>query len=252
MDPTTTPTAEPAAPAPAAPAPAANPYADLLEFMPAGADPAAYVRETLQVRHNIDRQPGGLEGIINARALDLAPQLAEELLRSPEGREIAEKIVGARAREQEGEPLSPEEQRLLQVADRAEAAEKRAERAEQLAQQGNSAIIQQRIVGEMEQELAAAMAQQPEAEDWADEIREWIGTEAYANPQLLEPGYVKRRALELYNRFSSKAPASAARTATRGRASGQAGGGTAVKKNPADLSREEADDLMAAIMAGEA
>lgn len=246
---------EPAAEAtPTAPKPGADPYADFKDFLPSGVDAKEYIRGTLQVRKQIDDN-GGLDRVLNerarAQAYELAPQLAEELLRSPEGRKIAEKIVGARQREDAGEELAPEEKRLLDLADRTEKAEQRAAKAEELAQGSSVAILQGQIASGMEREFSAAMAEQPEAEDYADIIREAVGNEGRANPELIEPGWTKRRSLELYAKLSGASQKASARTATRGRATGSPGGGAAAKKDPTTLTREEARDMMAAILEGE-
>lgn len=242
-----TPTATTPVATAAATAPVVDAYADFKDFLPAGTDPKAFIRETLQARHHIDKA-GGFNAVIRNEALNIAPGLAEELLRSPEGRAIAEKIVGARSREMSGEEITPEEKRLLDLAERTEKAEARAAKAEELAQGNSVELLQARVARGMEGEFEAAMKEQPEAEDLEPVIRRVIGSEAKANPELIEPGYVKRRTLELIAEMSEPARKYASRTATKGRATGLSGGGTAKQVDPTTLSRDEAKDLMAEIM----
>ena len=249
-EPTPAPAEQPAATSaatPAAAAPATDPYADFADLLPKGVTARDYIRETLQVRRNIDATPGGLDALIQAEALEVAPGLAEELLRSPKGREIAARIAGAAQAREDGEPLEPEDKRLLDMAEKLEALTARTAKAEALAQSG--AILQHRaaIHSTMESEFAQAMKEQPEMEEFADEIRERIGLEGKANPSVIEAGWTKRRALELHNRFSALTQKAAARVTTRGRAAGSSGGGAAASKDPTLMTREEAAEAMEAI-----
>jgi hypothetical protein len=240
--------AAPASPAPAAPA-AADQYASLRQYIPAGHDPAKYVAETLEYRHRLETEDGGLEKRIRDVAMGQVPQFAEEFLRSPEGTALARRI-GARAADDAGEELSPDERRLLQVADRAEAADERSRKAEETAVSTRQMLEGVQVGERMEGEFQAALSEQPEAEDWADIIREQIAHEAYGNPGKYGPGMVKRRALEIYAKLSEVAPRAVQRTATRGRTAGSAGGGRAAFDVRA-LSREDANAVMARIMNGE-
>ena len=249
-EPEPAPAEQPAATPAATPAPApvaTDPYADFADLLPAGVTAKDFIRETLTVRRNIDATPGGLDAVIQARALEVAPGLAEELLRSPKGREIAARIAGAAAAREEGDE-TPEDKRILDLTEKLEAVSQRAEKAEQLAQSG--AVMQHRaaIHSTMESEFAAALKAQPEMEEFADDIRERIALEGKANPSIIEPGWTHKRALELHNQWSARTQKAASRVTTRGRVVGTSGGGAAAPKDPTQLTREEAADLMAQLL----